>query len=43
VMTALSLSNEEVANILTFIYNSWENNKTEVTPEMVAKVIRDHK
>jgi nitrite reductase (NO-forming) len=38
VMTAQSLTNEEVANVLTYIYNSWGNNKSEVTPEMVAKV-----
>ncbi len=38
VMTAQTLSDEEVANVLTFIYNNWGNNKTEVTPQMVAKV-----
>ena len=42
VMTAQTLSDEEVANVLTFVYNSWENNKTEVTPEMVAKVKSGH-
>ncbi|MGB0405422.1 MAG: c-type cytochrome, partial [Fusobacterium sp.] len=37
VMTAQTLSDEEVANVLTYIYNNWGNNKTEVTPMMVAK------
>lgn len=36
VMPAQSLSDEEVANVLTYIYNSWGNTATEeVTPEMV--------
>lgn len=38
VMPAQVLTNEEVANILTFVYNSWGNNGTEVTPAMVDKV-----
>ena len=38
VMTAQALSDEEVANVLTYVYNSWGNNKTDVTPEMVAAV-----
>jgi nitrite reductase (NO-forming) len=37
-MTAQQLSNEEVANVLTYVFNNWGNNKTEVTPAMVAKV-----
>ena len=37
VMAAQSLSDEEVANVLIYVYNSWGNNKSEVTPEMVAK------
>lgn len=37
VMTAQTLSNEEVANVLTFVYGSWGNNGTIVTPDMVAK------
>lgn len=37
-MTAQALSDEEVANVLTYVYNSWGNNKTDVTPEMVAAV-----
>ncbi len=35
VMTAQALSEEEVANVLTYVYNSWGNNKTDVTPAMV--------
>ncbi|MCF8464060.1 MAG: nitrite reductase, copper-containing [Flavobacteriales bacterium] len=42
VMTAQTLTDEEVANVLTFIYNSWGNNKTEVTPMMVTKVKSAH-
>ncbi|MBL4586730.1 MAG: nitrite reductase, copper-containing [Flavobacteriales bacterium] len=42
VMTAQTLTDEEVANVLTFVYNSWGNNKTEVTPMMVAKVKNAH-
>ena len=42
VMTAQTLTDEEVANVLTFIYNSWDNKKTEVTPGMVAKVKGGH-
>ncbi|AWK05140.1 nitrite reductase, copper-containing [Flavobacterium crocinum] len=35
VMPSQNLSDDEIANVLTYIYNSWGNNKTEVTPEMV--------
>ncbi|HPE83542.1 MAG: nitrite reductase, copper-containing [Aequorivita sp.] len=38
VMTAQALSDEEVANVLTYVYNSWGNSKKEVTPEMVKAV-----
>ncbi|MCG2431530.1 copper-containing nitrite reductase [Aequorivita xiaoshiensis] len=38
VMTAQALSDEDVANVLTYVYNSWGNNKTDVTPEMVKAV-----
>lgn len=38
VMTAQALSDEEVANVLTYVYNSWGNSKKEVTPEMVQAV-----
>jgi nitrite reductase (NO-forming) len=38
VMPSQSLSDEEVANVLTYVYSSWGNNKTVVTPKMVAKI-----
>ncbi|MGB0849738.1 MAG: copper-containing nitrite reductase [Bacteroidia bacterium] len=41
-MTAQTLTNEEAADVLTYIYNSWGNNKTEVTPAMVAKAKNSH-
>ena len=37
VMPAQTLTDEEVANVLSYVYNSWGNNKKEVTPAMVAK------
>ena len=37
VMTKQELSDEEIANVLTYVYSSWSNSKKEVTPEMVAK------
>ncbi len=38
VMTAQNINDEEIANVLTYIYNNWGNNKTEVTPSMVKAV-----
>ena len=38
VMPQLGLNDEQIANALTYVYNQWENNGTEVTPEMVAAV-----
>lgn len=38
VMTAQNITDEEIANVLTYIYNNWDNNKTEVTPAMVKTV-----
>ncbi len=35
VMPAWSLSDEEVANVLTYVYNSWGNSGAEVTPAEV--------
>jgi nitrite reductase (NO-forming) len=35
-MPLLNLSDEDVANVLTFVYNSWENAGHVVTPEEVA-------
>lgn len=38
VMPAQMLTDEEVASVMTYIYNSWDNNGTEVTPEQVQKL-----
>lgn len=38
VMTSQGLSDEETANVLTYVYNNWDNKAQEVTPEMVKKV-----
>ena len=35
VMPAQNLSDEEIADVLTYVYNNFDNNKTVVTPEMV--------
>jgi nitrite reductase (NO-forming) len=35
VMTSQNLTDEEIANTLTYVYDSWGNNKTRVTAEMV--------
>lgn len=35
VMTAQTLSDDEVANVLTYVYNSWGNSKKKVTLAMV--------
>jgi nitrite reductase (NO-forming) len=36
-MPSLDLSDEDVANVLTYVYNSWNNAGHEVTPAEVAK------
>lgn len=38
IMPQLGMSDEATANVLTYVYNQWDNNGTEVTPAMVAKV-----
>ncbi|HMR18050.1 MAG TPA: copper-containing nitrite reductase [Sphingobacterium sp.] len=35
VMTSQNLSDQEVADVLSYVYNSWGNNKSIVTPDMV--------
>jgi nitrite reductase (NO-forming) len=35
VMPSQNLTEDEIANVLTYVYNSWGNNKTVVTPAMV--------
>lgn len=34
-MPKQNISDEDIASVLTYIYNNWDNNKTEVTTEMV--------
>ena len=34
-MPKQNISDEEIASVLTYVYNNWGNNKTEVTTEMV--------
>lgn len=38
VMPSQSLTDEEIANVLTYVYNSWGNSGARVTPAMVATV-----
>lgn len=42
VMTKQTLTNSEVADVLTYVYNSWGNNKTNVTEIMVLEVKNAH-
>jgi nitrite reductase (NO-forming) len=35
-MPAQSLTDEEIANVLTYVYASWGNKKQEVKPEQVT-------
>ena len=35
IMPSQNLTDDEIADVLTYAYNSWGNNKTVVTPEMV--------
>ncbi|HET8886455.1 MAG TPA: copper-containing nitrite reductase [Salinimicrobium sp.] len=37
IMPPQNLSDEEIASVLTYIYNNWGNNKTEVTTQMVRE------
>jgi nitrite reductase (NO-forming) len=43
VMPVLALNDEDVANVMTFVLNSWENKGGEVKPEDVAKVRAEKK
>jgi nitrite reductase (NO-forming) len=38
IMPQLGLNDEQVANVLTYVYNLWENNGTEVLPDLVKEV-----
>lgn len=42
VMPALVLSDEDIANVLTYVYHSWGNNKSIVTPKEVAAARNAH-
>ncbi|WP_347921832.1 copper-containing nitrite reductase [Pontimicrobium sp. SW4] len=42
IMTKQTLTDEEIADVMTYVYNSWGNNKTNVTPTMVAEVKSSH-
>lgn len=37
IMPSQQLSDQEVANVLTYVYNSWGNKGNQITPEMVKK------
>lgn len=37
IMPSQQLSDEEVSSVLTFVYNSWGNKGTQITPEMVKR------
>jgi nitrite reductase (NO-forming) len=37
-MTPQPLNDQEVADVLTYVYSQWDNNGTVVTPDMVAKI-----
>ncbi len=42
VMTRQAISNDEIADVMTYIYNSWGNNKTNVTKAQVDQVKSGH-
>lgn len=42
VMTRQAITDEEVADVLTYVYNSWGNNKTNVTTSQVSQVKNGH-
>ncbi len=42
IMTKQTLSDEEIAEVLTYVYNSWGNKKAEVTTKMVSEVKNSH-
>ena len=42
VMPAVSLSDEQVANVMTYVLNTWNNNGGEITPSDVAEVRGSH-
>lgn len=42
VMTKQVISSEEIADVLTYVYNNWDNNKSVVTTKMVNGVKNSH-
>ncbi len=42
IMTKQTLNDEEIAEVLTYVYNSWGNKKAEVTTKMVSEVKNSH-
>ena len=42
VMPAVQLTNEKVANVLTYILNTWGNNGGEITPKQVESARNKH-
>lgn len=42
IMPKQTLTSDEVADVLTYVYNSWGNNKTNVTTKMVDEVKSGH-
>ena len=42
VMTRQAISNDEIADVMTYVYNSWGNNKTVVTKSQVDQVKSGH-
>ena len=42
VMTRQAISNDEIADVMTYIYNSWGNNKTNVSKAQVDQVKSGH-
>ena len=42
VMTKQTLTDDEIADVLTYVYNSWGNNKTNVKVSTVQEVKSGH-
>ena len=42
IMTKQTLTDDEIADVLTYVYNSWGNNKTNVDASMVSEVKNAH-
>ncbi len=42
IMTPQNLNDEDTANVLTYVYDSWGNSKRDVTPDMVKKKRSSH-